>query len=201
MAISTVEKLRIPISRLFVAALAIFILFSANKWEETYVASILFAGGCFLVAIASLGRLWCSLYIGGYKKNVLITEGPYSMCRNPLYFFSFLGAVGVGLSTETFLITFVISFGYAIYYQFVIHSEEAVLLKKHGDAYRNYRDATPAFFPRLSLLREPETSTVNPRIFRKHAFDALWFMWIIGIIEIIEAFHDLGALPVIFKIY
>jgi len=201
MATSTVEKLRIPISRLFVAVLIVLILFSANKWEETYVASILFACGCFLVAIASVGRLWCSLYIGGYKKKVLITEGPYSMCRHPLYFFSFLGAVGIGLSTETFLITFVISFGYAIYYRFVMHSEEAVLLKKHGDAYRNYRDATPAFFPRLSLLREPETYTVNPQIFRKHAFDALWFMWIVGIIEIIEVFHDLGALPVIFKIY
>ncbi len=154
-----------------------------------------------MVAIASLGRLWCSLYIGGYKKNVLITDGPYSICRHPLYFFSFLGAVGVGLSTETFLITFVITFSYAMYYKYVIHSEEAVLLKKHGNAYKNYRDVTPALLPKLSLLREPETYTVNPRVFRKHAFDALWFVWIVGIIEIIEAFHELGSLPVVFKIY
>lgn len=201
MATSTVEKLRIPISRLFVAILILLILFSTNKWEETYVASILFAGGCFLVAIASLGRLWCSLYIGGYKKDVLITEGPYSMCRHPLYFFSFLGAVGIGLATETFLIASVIAFGYAIYYRFVMNSEDAVLLKKHGGAYISYRETTPAFFPRLSLLREPEAYTVNPRVFRKHAFDAIWFVWIVGIIEVIEALHDLGALPVIFRIY
>ncbi|HOD34884.1 MAG TPA: isoprenylcysteine carboxylmethyltransferase family protein [Syntrophales bacterium] len=201
MPVSTIEKFRIPISRLLVVALIIFILLSANRWEDTYVASLLFASGCFLVAIASLGRLWCSLYIGGYKKNVLITDGPYSICRHPLYFFSFLGAVGVGLSTETFLITFVITFSYAMYYKYVIHSEEAVLLKKHGNAYKNYRDVTPALLPKLSLLREPETYTVNPRVFRKHAFDALWFVWIVGIIEIIEAFHELGSLPVVFKIY
>jgi len=123
------------------------------------------------------------------------------MCRHPLYFFSFLGAVGVGLATETFLITFVISAGYAIYYRFVMRSEEAVLLKKHGDAYRNYRDATPVFFPKLSHLREPETYTVNPRVFRQHAFDALWFMWVVGVIRIVQALHSLGNLPVLFRIY
>jgi len=201
MAITTIQKLRIPLSQLFVAAMVIFILISASKWEDTYVASTLFASGCFLVSIACLGRLWCIVYIGGYKKNVLITDGPYSICRHPLYFFSFLGAVGVGLTTETFTIPLVIIIAFSIYYPLATQSEDADLLKKHGDAYRKYRDATPAFFPKLSLLREPETYTVNTRVFRKNGIDALWFMWLVGIIEVIKALHELGTLPTLFKIY
>ncbi|GIS42766.1 MAG: hypothetical protein Ct9H90mP15_08060 [Candidatus Neomarinimicrobiota bacterium] len=31
-----------------------------------------------------------SLYVEGFKTKKLITEGPYSMVRNPLYFFTVL---------------------------------------------------------------------------------------------------------------
>jgi protein-S-isoprenylcysteine O-methyltransferase Ste14 len=44
-----------------------------------------------LAAMIASHRLWCSLYISGYKNSQLITSGPYSLCRNPLYFFSFVG--------------------------------------------------------------------------------------------------------------
>lgn len=201
MTISIIEKLRIPLSWLFAILLIIFILCSESKWEGTIVAAILFASSCFLVAIAALGRLWCSVYIAGYKTNILVTEGPYSICRHPLYFFSFLGAIGVGLATEIFLIPFIIFLAFALYYPYVIQSEEADLLKRHGDAYKIYRNATPAFFPRLSLLQEPETYTAHTRIFRKHSFDGLWFMWLVGIMELIRAFHELRSFPAIFNLY
>lgn len=200
MAIPIIEKLRIPLSRLLVIALIIFIICSDSKWEGTIISVTLFASGCFLVAIASLGRLWCSLYIAGYKTDTLITDGPYSMCRHPLYFLSFLGAIGVGLATETLLIPFIIFLTFAIYYPYVMHKEDSDLLKRHGDAYKTYKDATPAFFPQRSLLREPETYMVYTQIFRKHIFDALWFMWLVGIMEIIETLHDLGILPIIFTL-
>ncbi|MBN1615407.1 MAG: isoprenylcysteine carboxylmethyltransferase family protein [Deltaproteobacteria bacterium] len=201
MAIPTIEKFRIPLSRLFAIALLSLILLSDSKWEGTIVTVILFASGCFLVAIASLGRLWCNLYIGGYKTEAVITEGPYSMCRHPLYFFSFLGAIGVALATETMLIPLAVFLGFAIYYPYTMRSEEADLLKRYHDAYAVYRDSTPAFFPKPSLLREPVNYTVYTRVFRKHIFDALWFIWLVGIMEIIEAFHELGILPIIFHLY
>ena len=201
MTIPIIEKSRIPLSRLFAIALLIVILLSKSKWDESIVEIMLFAVGCFLVAIASLGRLWCSLYIAGYKTATLITQGPYSMCRHPLYFLSFLGAVGVGLATETILIPAIILLGFGLYYPYIMRSEEVDLLQRHGDAYKIYRDATPLFFPNLSKLQEPETYTVKTRIFRQHIFDALWFIWLIGIMEIIEGFHKLGIIPAIFKVY
>ncbi|MGB4295037.1 MAG: hypothetical protein WBJ16_05340 [Smithellaceae bacterium] len=56
-----------------------------------FVSSILFLMGAVLVGVASMGRLWCSLYIAGYKAEILVTEGPYSITRNPLYFLVYWG--------------------------------------------------------------------------------------------------------------
>jgi len=57
------------------------------------------------------------------------------------------------------------------------------------------------FFPKISLLNEPEEYIVKPKIFKRHMFHALWFIWFTGIIEIIEELHELSVLPTIFKIY
>jgi len=42
---------------------------------------------------------------------------------------------------------------------------------------------------------------VEPRLFRKHIFDALWFIWLLGIMELLEAFHELNVLPVWIELY
>ena len=199
---SIVEKIRIPITIVFAVILLIIVIFSFSAWERiSFVSSLFFLIGCILVGIASLGRLWCSLYVGGYKNTTLVTTGPYSISRNPLYFFSMIGGAGVGLATETLLIPVVIVILFFINYPGIIRSEERRLLILHGERFEAYRRKTPAFFPKLSLLREPETYTVNPRIFKRNIFNALWFIWLIGIIEVIEAFHETGVLPMYFRIY
>ena len=81
-------KYRIEISRIFVVALVIVIVISTSEWDTTkapFVSTVLFMIG--VVLVVSLGRLWCSLYIAGYKKDVLVTAGPYSMCLKPSLFF------------------------------------------------------------------------------------------------------------------
>jgi protein-S-isoprenylcysteine O-methyltransferase Ste14 len=197
------EKLRIPVSRIFAVILALIIFVSQNAWEveAPLVSVILFSIGIILVGIASLGRLWCSLYIAGYKTDVLVTEGPYSTCRNPLYFFSFIGAIGLGFASETFLIPAMILVAFTIYYPSVIKSEEVELRKLHGEKFDTYFENVPRFFPNISKLKEPDKYIVNPVIFRRHIFDALWFIWLIAILEIIELLHDLRIIPVMFNIY
>ena len=199
---SIVERTRILITRVFAVILLIVIILSSSAWESiSFVSNLFFLIGCILVGIASLGRLWCSLYIGGYKNTTLVTTGPYSISRNPLYFFSMIGGAGVGLAAETLLIPVIIVLLFLVYYPGVIRSEERRLLSLHGERFEAYRRNTPAFFPKLSLLQESETYTVNPRIFKRNIFRALWFIWLIGIIEIIEAFHETGLLPMYFRIY
>jgi protein-S-isoprenylcysteine O-methyltransferase Ste14 len=198
-----IAQYRIGLSRIFVVALVLVIAFSRSAWEsqEEFIASILFMIGSVLVGIATLGRLWCSLYIAGYKTDVLVTAGPYSMCRNPLYFFSLLGAVGVGFASETLTLPAVLFLVFTIFYPFVIISEEAELLKLHGNKYNTYFKTVPRFIPKLSTLQEPEEYVVKPVIYRKHMFDALWFIWLLGIMEIIESLHKLNIMPVFFNFY
>lgn len=196
-------KLRTRISQFFVIIIVALILVSDNalEHEAPLMTVVLFLIGAVLVGIASLGRLWCSLYIAGYKTESLVTEGPYSMCRNPLYFFSLLGAVGVGFASETILIPFIILIAFFMYYPPVIKSEETELRKIHGDDFETYFNNVPAFLPKISLLKEPEKYTVNPIVFKRHMFDALWFVWFVGILEMIEGLHELNILPKLFIIY
>ena len=198
-----IEKLRIHFSRIFVVALILLILLSESRWETTapFVGSVLFLMGIILAGIAALGRLWCSLYIAGYKTDTLITEGPYSMCRNPLYFLSFIGALGVGFTSKTFMMPLIISLAFGAYYPFVIKSEEAKLKIRHKHKFDTYFDKVPRFFPKISYLTEPAEYIVKPIVFKKHIFDAIWFIWIIGIMGIIETLHDLNILPALFKTY
>jgi len=199
---SVLEKIRIPFSRVLVVASCILLMFSRSGWENISILSnVFFLMGCILIGIGSLGRLWCSLYIAGYKNSRLITKGPYSISRNPLYFFSFLGGIGIGFTTETLLFVLVALFFFGFSYPGVIHSEEQRLLDLYGETYEAYCKETPAFFPKWSLLKEPDTYTVNPKIFKKNAFGALWFVWMVGIIEIIEGLHEAGILPALIKLY
>ncbi len=196
------EKVRMLVSRAFVGTLLIIILFSESRWRFYELTdTLIFAAGCVLASIGAMGRLWCSLYISGYKNEVLITTGPYSISRHPLYLFSLIGALGVAFTTETLLIPLIVLVVFLSYYPGVILGEEKRLLSIHGEKFKLYCQKTPAFFPKLSLYEEPQTYVVNPKIFRKSIFSTLWFIWFIGIIEIIETCHEIGVLPVYFKIF
>ena len=128
-------------------------------------------------------------------------EGPYSMCRNPLYFFSFLGAVGAGLATETFTIPACAILAFALYYPMVIKAEQKKLANIHGKAFSDYCKKTPVFFPSFRLLNEPEEYTVKPKNFRRTLFEVLWFILLLGILEIKEAITQAGLLPIFFKMF
>ena len=157
--------------------------------------SLLFFLGLMLVGTASLGRLWCSLYIAGYKTNRLVTEGPYSLSRNPLYFFSLTGFVGVGLASETLLLPAVLVLGFVSYYPAVIRAEEKRLREKHYQAYLEYVRSTPRFLLAMRRPTEPKTYDVNPRVFRKHLLDAFVFVGCAGTFEILEVLRQLEWVP------
>jgi len=193
---------RTALSRTFAVAVALVALLTSSEWRRyPLFGAMLFAAGCVLIGMASVGRLWCSLYISGYKKQSLITAGPYSFCRNPLYFFSLLGAIGVGLATETIMIPLMIGIGFALYYPAIIKAEEVKLRGLHSERYQVYCNTVPRFIPRPSLFKEPTEYLVNPRIFRKNMIDALWFVWLVGIVEIVRALQGLGLLPVYWNSY
>jgi protein-S-isoprenylcysteine O-methyltransferase Ste14 len=192
---------RIRISQGLMVCIAGLLAVSESRWEGTFMDAVLFLAGAVLVGGATMGRLWCSLYIAGYKDGTLITVGPYSISRNPLYLFSFVGAVGVGLATETFTFGAVFALWFAVSYPAVIRAEEQRLGELHGARFADYARRVPRFWPRFSLLVEPDVYTVQPVKFRNHLLDALWFVWGLGLLELIEAAHVYALLPTLVRWY
>lgn len=192
------SRLRLPLSRAYAAALLLVILFNGSWWARAglMLGDLLTSAGLVLIGLATVGRLWCNLYIVGYKNDVLLSTGPYSVSRHPLYFFSSLGAVGVGLMSESLVVAATIALLFAATYRGVIRAEEARLAGRHGEAWTAYAARVPRFWPKLALLSEPERYTMHPRQFRRHLADALWFAWAAALLLLIETLHDAGWLPV-----
>ena len=131
------EKARTRLSKGVGILLLVVAGMTQSKWElhhET-VATFLYSLGLVCVAIACSGSIWCSFYLSGRKDSTLTTDGPYSLCRNPLYFCSALGAIGIGLCTETLFYPLLFSLIFAIYYPSIIGREELRLRQLFGEAY------------------------------------------------------------------
>jgi protein-S-isoprenylcysteine O-methyltransferase Ste14 len=183
---------RIVLSRIIVLLLLIFWLMSRSYWSlhHPIFASFLFMIGTILVGIAGMGRMWCSLYIAGYKNKKLVSSGPYSIMRNPLYFFSMLGALGAGFLTQTLTFPLILVTLFALYYPAVIQREEGDLERIFGKVYEEYRQKVPSFFPKLSLYSDPDEYIVKPSTFKTHLMSAIWFVWAIGIIYFLQTLRD-----------
>lgn len=178
---------RIIITRIFVVVIFLEIFFLPESIEIESTGALLWeVPGLILMGIATLGRLWSLLYICDKKTQTLVTQGPYSIVRNPLYVFSFCGALGLGLSSENFAVLATILVFYIFYYPFVVISEEQKLQSIHGDLFEQYKSKVPRFIPRFRLYQEAETIQINNLKYRKYFFDAMWFIWFYMLLEIIE---------------
>lgn len=190
---------RIVFARVFGAAFVVALLLTAPAHGRLF-SSVMMAIGLVLVSLATVGRLWCSLYINGYKDVELLTTGPYAITRNPLYFFSFLGFVGIGFATETLTYALLATVLFGLTYPAVIRREENFLIGKFGEPFRAYCASVPRFWPRFSKLQEPERWVVNPIRFRRTMGDVLWFVWAVGLIEIVHALHATGAIKPLLRL-
>jgi len=84
-----------------------------------------------------------------YKNNELITSGIFSICRNPLFaVVIFLLLPGITLLLKSWLLLTIPCFVYVMFKLF-IHREEYLMEKTFGQAYIDYKNNTPAIFPRI----------------------------------------------------
>ena len=157
--------------------------------------------GIILIGIAVIGRVWCGSFICGFKNATLVMAGPYSACRNPLYFFSFLGALGIGLTTQTLTIPAVISVLFWLYYAPVMTTEETKLRGIHGAEFDKYCARVPRFWPSFKNYDMPAEYTVSSKYFQSCLKEVVWFVIAAGIIDFLEELHVLQYLPTYFFIY
>jgi protein-S-isoprenylcysteine O-methyltransferase Ste14 len=199
--IFVVVKSRLYVSRLFAVVILLLVLFTGQSFPDGSVPDLSFEmTGLFLLTVCSMGRLWALMYIGGNKSKEIITDGPYSVVRHPLYLFSLIGAIGIGLASENLLVLAAIIIFYAIYYPFTILAEEKKLENRFGQMYLDYKRITPMFIPKPSLYKGPQFYVVNANDFVKEFISGMWFIWIYILFSVIEKVQDMGFLPVYLKV-
>jgi protein-S-isoprenylcysteine O-methyltransferase Ste14 len=196
------ERRRRPLTVLFGVFIATVVLTTGSRWPVAGGGrEALFLVGMLLACVGAFGRIWSNLFISGYKSNRLIMTGPYSCCRNPLYFFSAVGIAGIGLTTETLSVPLLLIVFFAAYYPVIIDREERRLLLRHGDSFTDYCRRTPAFWPQWHLYEEPEIYVMQPRAMRKNLADAFWFVAIAAVVHTEAHLSALSGLPNLFNLW
>jgi protein-S-isoprenylcysteine O-methyltransferase Ste14 len=131
--------------------------FRVDSWAHfgcQCVGWVLFLAGAAM-------RWWATLYVGGRKTVELVEDGPYSICRNPIYLGTLLLVLTIGVlgqSVVFFLAVVLVAVAYLILAASV---EERDLRARHGDRFDAYCRRVPRFFPSFRLFHAPESIPVQ----------------------------------------
>lgn len=141
----------------------IALILAKTTWQS-------FIGGMCLVLLGEGLRFWGVAYAGGATRTTkrasgdrLITNGPFSRVRNPLYLGNFLLSFGLVIIAWAWMpwmaCLFVFLFG--IQYGFIVHLEEEYLSQRFGKQYTDYRKRVHRWIPRLNPYSDSDTTNPN----------------------------------------
>jgi protein-S-isoprenylcysteine O-methyltransferase Ste14 len=190
------ERARINVLRATFILLLPLILFSRPIWDRTHwLFEIFEVIGIALLIAGVLGRFWAILYIGGRKNDMVMQDGPYSICRHPLYLFSTVAVAGFGLMLGSLVLTVVFTaLTFAILSQTAAR-EEVRLRELFGTTYDTYAARVPRIWPKLSLFQTEPEVTFRVDHLRTNLMDALVFLTFIPIAEFAQELKEAGWLP------
>jgi protein-S-isoprenylcysteine O-methyltransferase Ste14 len=153
--------------------------------------------GLGLIIVCILGRTWSSLYLGGRKTVELVTDGPYSIMRNPLYFFSTLGTAGIGAQGGSLLLALVGAGVGLVVFRIVAQQEEGLLLERHAQSYAEYLKRVPRFLPDPRLWHDKENLTIRQSRVLMTFADALLFLLAVPLAKVCQFLQMKGVLPIL----
>ena len=104
------------------------------------------SAGFTISAIRVLGKQW-AVFAQLVEDHALITTGPYSVVRHPIYtgLFGLLIATGLSMSTWQGLVLGVAFFAAGTVLR--LRSEERLLAETFGETFQEYRKRVPSFLP------------------------------------------------------
>ena len=192
---TSVSTPRLRITQTWYLALLLLAGVSAG-WPSSALADQLCGSLALLLVVGgSLGRIWCSAFIAGRKDETLVSNGPYSRCRHPLYSLSWIVGAGLGLATRSLTLTALTLVILALLFWRATVAEEQFLELAHGESFRRYRAATPRFVPRAASEIWPAAIDVIPAIFRKSFRDATAMLLLLLLIDTAHRLRLAGVLP------
>ncbi len=179
----------------------IVLLFVKSAWQSEFAYRAVQFCSIGLIWAGILGRLWSILYIGGRKSMEVVSTGPYSVMRNPLYFFSAIASVGVGGLTGSLIIAALAGILCVVAFLIVIKREEEFLGGTFGKPYADYCARVPQFFPNFSLFKDEDTLKVSLRRVYSTLLDGLVFFAALPLFALVSYLQNSGYLPVLLRLY
>ena len=140
------------------------IAFDALAW-------VAFIGGAGL-------RFWATLFVGGRKNEVVVTDGPYSLCRHPLYLGSILLSLSGALFLKSPLLAVAVAILAAAYGLLTIPAEEAHLSATLGAPYRDYCTRVNRLWPSFRQFHAPPRVTIDVHALYLEAARASRWVWL-----------------------
>lgn len=175
------------------------VLVTPSTWEPSHpLHELLENSGVLLIAVALAGRALCMVYIGGKKNRALFKDGPYSVCRNPLYFFSILGSYGIGMATGSITLAIVAGTLFGALFCAIVCSEEYRLAHAFGADYGDYlRRVPPRWLPDFRLWRDPAELSPRGALIARTIRDSAALLLAVPLFKFVEYGHASGNLPFI----
>ena len=196
------QRKRKQVVRAGIALWVLLLLVTESRWRvpAPHLYALIEKVGLALILVCIVGRTWCTLYIGGHKKRELVTEGPYSVVRNPLYFFTSIGAVGIGAQSGSVVIALLAAAASLGTFYAVVRREETFLAEAFPADFAAYAARVPRFWPRFSAWREAGELLVKPHLVRRTFLDACLFLLAVPLTDLIEWLQTLGYLPILLRL-
>ncbi len=148
------QRLRIAALRIVTALVVLpLVLLTRPLWDAGWPRDLTRLIGTLLIVAAVLGRFWAILYIGARKNKEVMRDGPYSLCRHPLYLFSTLGVAGFGLLLGSWIMAGLVTLAIYAILSRTAAREERFLRAEFGAAYETYAREVPRILPRGAPFR------------------------------------------------
>ncbi|HLC16598.1 MAG TPA: isoprenylcysteine carboxylmethyltransferase family protein [Thermodesulfovibrionia bacterium] len=121
--------------------------------------------GWFLIVVGLLLFIYTALFIKPlvligipevYRniKTRLVTTGPFSVTRNPVYFLHLIILTGIFLTTGVIATLIIAVLDLLTAYFLIIPFEERELFERFGIEYVEYQNRIPRFWPRMTLFNQ-----------------------------------------------
>lgn len=167
-----VNQHRKLILRLLAVALAAYLFYVPSPWTPgPGTVQFMLASGSLLLFTGVIGRVFASISIGGMKDRMIVRTELYSVCRNPLYFSSFLMTVGFGLLTGRGDFAVLAALAYLAVFHPMMANEARFLRARFPD-FGDYEKSVPLFVPNFALWKSRDSFEVNFRLVSRTLLDA-----------------------------
>nr|WP_246475808.1 isoprenylcysteine carboxylmethyltransferase family protein [Brevibacterium renqingii] len=131
-----------------------------DRWNLSYKFPILLAvAGFALLAFSSVIGVWSARTIANFGSGTplpaqmahhLVSRGPYAFVRNPMAVAGLAQGVSMGLLIGSWLVVVYALIGSLLWNWLIRPHEEADLLERFGEEYREYAGRVGCWWPRLA---------------------------------------------------